>query len=263
MTIDTASATADVRGPGPRAWFHLVVVECKMVIRDTAGLVVPLGLPLLIMVMFGQGVTEEPIPDFGGRTAFDAYVVPLVLVMVVATIGVINMPSFLASYRKLGVLKRLSATPVHPLMVLVAQVVTSLLQTAVGVGLAVTVGAAFFDLRAPEHLGVAVGVFALATAAMYAVGMVIAAVSPTINASVAIGLIAFFAMGAVGGMFGPTENLPEIVARIGEFTPFGAAVPALQAAWIGQEVGSLHVASLAIATAAAGLFSALFFRWDR
>lgn len=262
MTTDTPLSTIEVRGPSPRAWFHLVAAECRMVSRDTAGLVVPLGLPLLIMVMFGQGVTEEPIPAFGGRTAFDAYVVPLVLVMVIATIGVINMPSFLAGYRKFGILKRLSATPVHPLMVLVAQVITSLLQTLIGVGLAVTVGAAFFGLRAPEHLGIAVGVFALATAAMYAVGMVVAAISPTANASVAIGLTAFFAMGAVGGMFGPVENLPDVVARIGEFTPFGAAVPALQAAWIGQGVETLHVASLAIVTAVASLFSALFFRWD-
>ncbi len=262
MSPDTTLAGIDVRGPGPRAWVHLVVVECKMVIRDTAGLIVPLGLPLLIMVMFGQGATGEAIPDLGGRSAFDVYVVPLVLVMVIATIGVINMPSFLASYRKLGILKRLSATPVHPLMVLVAQVITSLVQTALGVGLALTVGAAFFGLRAPEHLGVAFGVFALATAAMYAVGMVIAAIAPTINASVAIGLIVFFLMGAVGGLFGPVDNLPEVVARIGEFTPFGAAVPALQSAWIGQSLDTVHVASLAVATSAASLFAGVRFRWD-
>jgi ABC-2 type transport system permease protein len=263
MKGDTSLATIDGHGPGPRAWLYLVVAEGRMVIRDTAGLVVPLGLPLLIMVMFGQGATDESIPAFGGRTAFEAYVVPLVLVMVIATIGVINMPSFLASYRKFGILKRLSATPVHPLMVLVAQVVISLVQTAIGVGLALTVGAAFFGLRAPERLGTAIGVFALATAAMYAVGMVVAAVSPTVNASVAIGLVTFFAMGAVGGMFGPTENLPDIVARIGEFTPFGAAVPALQAAWIWQAPETLHVASLAIVTGVASLFAATFFRWDR
>ena len=117
--------------PGLRAWAALVVAEGKMVVRDTAGLVVPLGLPLLILVMYGIGdLNDAVVPGSGGRTVLDLYVVPLVLTIVVGTIGVVNMPSFLAYYRRAGVLKRLSVTPASPAMVLVAQVVVSAAQTA-------------------------------------------------------------------------------------------------------------------------------------
>jgi ABC-2 type transport system permease protein len=249
-------------GPGPRAWAALVVAEAKMVVRDTAGLVMPFGMPLLILVMYGiSDATEIVLPGSDGRTAFDVFVVPVVLAIVVGIVGVINMPSFLASYRRTGVLKRLSVTPASPAMVLVAQVVVSAAQTALGVTLALVVATAAFDAQPPASPWVAVGVFALSATAMYAVGMLVAAVSPTPNASLAVGLVAFFAFGATGGMFGDVSNLPEPVARVGELLPFGASVQALGDAWAGQPVEALHVAALGGAVVLCALVAARFFRW--
>lgn len=249
--------------PGPRAWGQLVVAEMRMVARDTSGLVVPLGLPLLILVMSGMGAAGQEIPGLGGLTALEAYVVPLAMVIVIAMIGVVNMPSFLAMYRQAGILRRLAATPAHPLMVLGAQVVTSVIQTVVGIGLALTVGAAAFDLQAPRQVAAAVGLVVLVAAAMYALGMVVAALAPTTNASVALGLVLFFAMGATGGLFGGMDTLPEPMARIGEVLPFGAGVLALQAAWTGTGVGLLHLGSLVVTTVVAAAVATATFRWDR
>ncbi len=256
-TIDTASA-----GPGPRAWGQLLLAELRSVMRDTSGLVVPLGLPVLIMVMFGLQAADEVIPSLDGLTAFDVYVVPLCLTIVVATIGVINLPSFLAIYRKGGVLKRLSATPVHPAMVLVAQVLTSVIQTLVGIGIAIGVAVLAFDLNAPRRLGVVIGVFALTALAMYAVGMLLGAVSPTPNAAVALGMVAFFAFGAAGGLFGPVENLPDWLARVGEVTPFGAGVEALRYAWAGETLAADHLLALGGWAVGSSLGAALLFRWE-
>lgn len=250
-----------VHRPGPRAWAALVAAECRMVVRDTAGLVVPIGLPLLILVMNAINQdADQTLP--GGRTVLDVYVLPLVLTVILATIGVVNMPSFLAYYRRTGVLRRLAVTPTHPAMVLAAQVVTSILQAAVGVGLALTVAVVAFGARLPQRPGRAVAVLALATLALYAVGMLVAAVAPSGNASVAIGLTAFFAMGATGGLFGPTQNLPEQVRVVGEALPFGASVHALGAAWSGVAPQPRHLIALAVATVLSTLVAARFFRWQ-
>jgi uncharacterized membrane protein len=135
------------------------------------GLVIPLGLPLLILVMSGMTAADEELPGLDGMTAFEAYVVPLVMIMVVAVIGVVNMPSFLAGYRKYRVLRRLAVTPANPLMVLGAQVGSSGIHTGVGIGIALTAGWGAFDLQAPHRLAATVGVVVLAAAAMYALGM--------------------------------------------------------------------------------------------
>ncbi|MBD5787895.1 ABC transporter permease [Cellulosimicrobium terreum] len=248
--------------PGPRAWAALVVAEARMVVRDTAGLVMPLGMPLLILVMYGiSDATQIVIPDSGGRTAFDVFVVPVVLAIVVAIIGVVNMPSFLAAYRRTGVLKRLSVTPASPAMVLVAQVVVSAAQTALGVALALVVATTVFDAHLPASPWIALGVLVLAAAAMYAAGMLVAAVSPTPNSALAIGLVVFFAFGATGGMFGDVSNLPEPVARAGEALPFGAAVQALGDAWAGQPVEAGHLVALGAAAVVCSLVASRFFRW--
>ena len=92
--------------------------------------------------------------------------------------------------------------------------------------------------------------------------MVVAAVSPTPNAAVAIGLVGFLGLGALGGMFGGREALPDPLARIGDHLPFGAGVQALQQAWLGLPLEAAPLLSLAAAVVVGVVISALCFRWD-
>lgn len=254
------SSAATIHRPGLGSWLTLIRCEAKMVIRDTAGLVVPIGLPLLILVMNASAAGEEEI--VAGRTVLDVYILPLVFTIVIATIGIINMPSFLAYYRRTGILRRLAVTPASPAMVLVAQAVVSLLQAIIGIGVAFAVAVLAFDAQLPVRVGVAIGIVALSLTAMYALGMVVAALAPTPNSAVAIGLVGFFGLGALGGLFGGREALPDTLARLGEWLPFGATVEALSSAWAGQAVESVHLVSLAVSTVVGVVVAAVFFRWD-
>ncbi|MGO1410626.1 MULTISPECIES: ABC transporter permease [unclassified Microbacterium] len=252
-----------VARPSAAAWGELIRAEMRSVIRDTAGLLIPIGMPSLLLVTQGAAASQEILPDTGGRSVYEIFVLPLMLVMVVALVGVVNMPSFLATYRTSGLLKRLATTPAHPAMLLCAQLVVSLAQTVVGVGIALGLSAALFGIVGPAHVWMTVGVFALVCVAMYAIGMLVAAVSPTPNASVAIGLVTFFAIGALGGMLGGAQNLPGPIAEIGRWLPYGAGTHALQLAWIGDPVPWQPLVALAAATVLGGAFAVKFFRWTR
>ncbi len=262
--IDTVP---DAARPGADAWAYLTLSEAKLVVRDTSGLIIPIVLPVLLLVMNGLGQAggddAASIPELGGSSVMEAIIVPMTLVMIVALVGVVNMPSFLAMHRKTGVLRRMSTTPANPAMVLVAQVVVSLAQTTVGIALALGVGATAFDVGAPPSVGATVGVFVLLAAAMYAVGALIGAVAPTTNAAIAIGLLAFFAMMAVGGGFGSREDLPDVLATVGEWLPYGAGIEALSAAWQGAAIEPLHLAVLAVTAVVAGGLAVTFFRWNQ
>lgn len=263
-TLAPVPAPAPVAArPGADAWGYLIVSEGRLVARDTAGLIIPLVLPLLIMVMSSLGLTDalRELPEFGGLSPLEAIVAPLTVVMIVAIVGIVNMPSFLATHRKTGVLRRLSTTPASPSMVLVAQVVVSFVQTVVGTVLALGLAAVAFDLQAPRHLAVAIGVFVLTALAMYAVGMLIGAVAPSANAAIAIGLLAFFGLLALGGGFGGPDALPDAVATAGGWLPYGAGADALGAAWIGEPVEALHLAVLTVTTVVAASIAILRFRW--
>ncbi|GAA3647169.1 ABC transporter permease [Nonomuraea antimicrobica] len=258
--LDGVPATTAVHRPGPRSWGVLLVSELKMVARDTAGLIVPVVLPMLILVMNASGAGGQAVA--GGRTALDVYVLPLVFTMVVAMTGIVNMPSFLAYYRRTGILRRLAVTPASPAMVLVAQVAVGVLQTAVGVAAAWLLATLAFGARPPADAGAALGVLVLTTAAMYAVGMVVAALAPTPNSAVAIGLVLFFALGALGGMFGGQDGLPDVLATAGEWLPFGAAAEALSLTWLGHPVEPAHLIGLGSTVLACGGVAAVFFRWE-
>lgn len=251
--------------PGLDAWWRLTLTEGKLVARDTAGLVIPLGMPVLILVMAGLGLTDEDreasASAFNGMSALEGYIVPMTVAMVVAIIGMVNMPSFLATYRRFGILRRLSTTPAHPLMVLGAQVLVSLAQTVVGVALAVGTATVAFDLEAPAAVLPTLGAMALTAVAMYGVGMVVAAVSPTPNSSVAIGLVAFFVTMALGGGFGNRDALPERMAEVGGYLPFGAGLDVIGAAWVGESADGAQILALAATVAVGALVGVRLFRW--
>lgn len=252
--------TIEVRRPGVSAWMKLIVAEARMVVRDTAGLIIPLGMPLLIMVM--QAPSASGATTATGHSALEFYVLPVVFAMVIATIAVINMPSFLATYRKTKILRRLAVTPASPAMVLVAQMVVSVIQVLLGIGIAYAVAAVVWDAGLPDNLPVAVLVLVATFTAMYGLGMVVASIARTPNASVAIGLVFFFGIAALGGMFGPMENFPDIMQTIGAWLPFGAAVEAMQSAWVGETVAWENWVSLGVTTVLGGTVAAVLFRWE-
>lgn len=259
MSFDVSSVQA--RRPGVRSLGVMVVSELKMVVRDVSGLVVPLVLPLLILVMSASAATAE-VDEASGLSGLEVYVLPIVIAIVFSLIGVVNMPSFIAYYRKAGVLRRLAVTPASPSMVLVAQVVVSLIQAAIGVGVALLVAVTFFEASLPGNLLAFVGVMLLGLLAMYGIGMVVAAVAPSPSGAVAIALIVFFALGATGGMFGGRDALPDTVATIGEHLPFGALVEALGDLWLRGSVEPVHLIAMAAAAVLGGAIAALTFRWD-
>lgn len=256
----TSTALPPARRLRAAAWGRLLLAETRMVVRDTSGLLLPIGMPLLLLVMNGMGGSAEQVMP-SGTTVMNEILMPLTVTMVVALVGVVNMPSFLSSYRRYGILKGLAVTPARPVMILVAQVVVSLGQVLLGVALMAAVGAAFFGVTLPAAAGWAALVGVLLVGAMYGVGILVAALAPTVNAALAIGLGAFFVMLALGGGFGPTAGLPEVLTAVGEALPYGAANAALSAAWSGAQPETAHLVALGAWAVVTGGLAARFFRW--
>lgn len=249
------------RGPGPHAWGMMILAEGRSITRDYAGLLLPLVLPLLVMVSTATMAASEPIGDTG-FTAFEVFVLPIVLTMVLAYVGLLNMPSYLSSYRKTGVLRRLGATPASPLMVLVAQIVVSALLAVVGIALALVVAFVFFDALTPASVPAVVGASLLVMVCMYGIGMIVASLAPTINSAIAIGILLFLGLGALGGMFGGRALLPAVLEEAGGYLPFGAGADLIAATWTGQPVELSMVLPLVVAVIASVGISLAFFRWE-
>jgi ABC-2 type transport system permease protein len=66
----------------------------------------------------------------------------------------------------------------------------------------------------------------------------------------------------LAGLYFPREVMPEVLRRIGDFTPLGAGVQALQDATTGAWPQPLHLAVLAAIAIGASLTAARLFRWE-
>jgi ABC-2 type transport system permease protein len=234
--------------------------EAKLLFREPISWLAAIALPSAILLIFGSLFAGgEPDPAFGGLRFIDVFV-PSLVVITVGTLGIQTLPIRLATYREKGVLRRLSTTPAHPARLLVAQLIVYLVTALVALVLLIVVARVAYGVPFPHHLLGYVAAVALGTSSMFVIGLILAAVAPTARVATAVAIPMFFAVMFLGGVYVPRIALPDILVRIGEFTPPG--VQGLQDAWLGNGPQLAPLVVLAVLTVVGGTFAARAFRWE-
>ena len=254
------------RGPGappPRAAFgRLVASEWRLTLRTPTGLVWGLGMPILLLVIFGSvPALHDPIPGLGGLSFFQAYL-PILIALSLALLALIGLPVPLASYRERGVLRRMEVTPVPPSWLLGAQLAINLALFSVAALVLVLGGAIAFNSHFPRQAPGFVLSLALAVAAMFALGLWVAAAASTQRAASAIGAIFLYPLLFFAGVWLPREAMAPALRTVSDLTGLGAAVQAMQSSIQGRFPSA---ESLLVMTAWAVIFgwlSVRMFRWE-
>ena len=97
-------------------------LELKLFMREPLTVLFALALPLTSLFVMG-GVFGNQVEEgyYGGVCAM-SYYVPAYLALVAASVGLISMPTHIATSRELGVLKRYRASGISPWAVAGSQV---------------------------------------------------------------------------------------------------------------------------------------------
>ncbi|HEU4423738.1 MAG TPA: ABC transporter permease [Pilimelia sp.] len=245
-----------------RTLVKLTGSELKLFLREPLGVFFVVAFPSILVGILGSiPGFREPTPDLGGLRVIDLYVT-ISITLGLAILALQGAPVVLATYRERGVLRRLSTTPVHPAKLLVAQLTSNLVAFSASTVLVLAVGRIVFDVPLPRHLGAYVVAFALATSALFAMGVFVAAIAPNGKAGNAIGTILFFPVMFFAGLYVPREAMPETLRRIGDFTPLGAGEQALRDASTGLWPHAGQIAVLGAYIVVFGLAAARLFRWE-
>ena len=244
------------------AFGKLVLNEARVTWRRPIGLIGGVGIPVLLMVVFGELPSfQTPSSAAGGHTVFSLYV-PILIVFGLAMLALLGIPIPLASYRELGVLRRLSTTPVPPSWLLAAQAVVQLCVALTAFAVILVSSVTAFGVSAPKNpagLGLSV---VLSIAGLFPIGLMVAAVARTANAANVVGRLAFFPMMFFAGLWLPRALMPGVLVDISNYTPLGAAVEAMQDS---MQTGFPPVQPLLVLAAYAVVFGYLarrFFRWE-
>jgi ABC-2 type transport system permease protein len=236
-------------------------MEARLLAREPLALFFSIVFPTLLLIVMGLvPALTEPSEQFGGARFID-YFAPSIIVLTLAMIALQVVPNTLAAYREQGVMRRLSVTPASPAHVLIAHLATNLGVALLSTVLVVAVGRIAFDVPLPRHMLGFVVAFVVGMTALFALGLIIAAVATTTRAASGLATLAFMVVMFFGGVYLPRFLLPDTIVRIGAYTPPG--VQALLDGWIGTAPPSgFHLLIMGLIAVAAAAAAAKLFRWE-
>ncbi|MFJ4935537.1 ABC transporter permease [Streptomyces pseudovenezuelae] len=236
--------------------------EVRLFRREPGALFWILLFPTLLLVILGSIPSfRNHDADLGGLRTIDVYV-PVAVLLGLIVGGLQSMPQTLTGYRERGILRRMSTTPVRPAALLTAQMTVYGGAALASALLALLVGRFAFAVRLPEQLPGYLLALVLAVLAALALGAVVSALSRTTKIASAIGSAVFFPAMFCAGVWAPVQTMPDVLARIVGYTPFGAAAEALNRAAAGDWPGWNHLGVLVAWTVLLTAAASRWFRWE-
>jgi ABC-2 type transport system permease protein len=180
---------------------------------------------------------------------------------VVAALALVSLPSPLATYRQEGILRRLATTPAPRSWVLAAPVLINLCLAIAGFIIIFVAGHLAFGLASPRSIGALALTLALCIAALFAIGLAIAAVAHVSGLQL-ISAATFLPLVFFAGLWIPRQEMPSALQHISDYTPLGAGVQATQAAIAGTFPPTRPLLVMVAYTVIFGLAAWRFFRWE-
>lgn len=254
MTPTTASYPAPVHtGQGARRSMtrRLLALELRLVARDPFTLIFVVGFPILCVLTLGGVFGTEPAHGFPINPSH--YYIASYFTVMIGAVGLVMLPTHIASYRERGVLRRFTAAGFSPWSFLQAEACLGLISIAVASVALLLVAAPVYGvppLQDPLRAGAGIVVASLA---FVAIGVLLGTLLPTVRAAQAVGLLLYFPSILLGVGGPPTSVMPPIVRAIAENHPLALASQAIRDPWLGLGEGSaplLIVATIAVAAAA-------------
>ncbi len=120
-----------------------------------------------------------------------------------------------------------------------------------------------FHVPAPAAPGWFILSVLLGIAALFAVGLLAAAVAPTARSAAGLGYLLFFPNMFLAGVYFPTEEMSPAMRQIGNFTPLGSALHAVRDSWMGLTPRPEYLGIMAAYAVIAAALTARFFRWEQ
>jgi ABC-2 type transport system permease protein len=178
--------------------------------------------------------------------------------------AVSSLVTIISIYREGGILKRLRATPLSPLVILSAHVIVKLLFTAITLAVMVLAGRQYFPPGTPVPV-VSFGVALLfSTWSILSIGFLIASIVPTARFAQPVAALILYPLVGLSGLFFSIDILPWPVQVAARLQPLSHAVSLLDGIWRG-EAWSAHLGDVAALAALFAVFAAIssrVFRWE-
>jgi ABC-2 type transport system permease protein len=248
------------RFQGPVA--ELLKIEGKLALREPTGLAMGIGFPIILLVIFGIiGIAVPGNVAGTGLTILDIYV-PIVIVIGFISTGISSLPVTLVRYREMGWLRRISTTPTPPSRLLAAQLTLNLVVALVTILIVIFGSELVFGAALQVSIPYFVLSIVLSIAALFSLGLVVAALAPsqTIASGLSGGL--FFLLLLLSGLWIQPSIVGEPFATIMYYSPSGAAVRTLLYSAFNATPPLTAIVAMVVYALIFAFIAIRYFRWE-
>ena len=246
-----------------RGFGKLAVMELRLYFREPMASFFTLIFPMMLLFLFGVIYGNKPTPFFGGLGFIDT-AVPAYTAIIVGTTGLMSLTISVAANRERGVLRRFRATPLNPLAVVGAQVVTLFIMTTLGMVLLVLAGRLIYHMRFSGNVFSVFGGFTVSCLGFFALGFFLAGLMPNARTAQVAAMVLYYPMMFLTGAAIPREVLPQAVRKFARFLPMDPVVSLLRGLWKGDP-WSAHLDNVLFLLGIAvvgSIIAAKTFRWE-
>ncbi len=189
-----------------------VRLEMRLFLRRKDDLFWTLAFPLFFIVLFGLIYGEMQWEDLGLRAI--EYILPGIVVMALMTSGIMATASGFVEERERGIYRRLSLTPLKRYTILGGQLIQRYVVNLVQTALLLTVGVLAFNISIEGNPFYVWLVVTLGALCFLSIGFLLTGLIKTARAANGISMVVFFMFMFLGGVFFPTELMPDFLGAI-------------------------------------------------
>jgi ABC-2 type transport system permease protein len=239
----------------------LTRTELKLNLREPLATFFTLAFPLMVLVIFGSIFGNQPGADSDGWGAMDLSVQGY-FAMIIGTVTLLGLPVVVSAYREYKIFRRMRATPLRPMTIILAHSTVQLIMTTLGVTMLLVGGVVLYNLRMPVNpAGVIIGAV-VSFLAFASIGFLIGGVAGTSRTAQVIGNVFYFPQLFLAGAAIPREFFPESLKTWTAWLPMTQVVNVIKDPWKGEPVNVAALAMLAVIGLVCALASSRVFRWE-
>jgi imidazolonepropionase-like amidohydrolase/ABC-type multidrug transport system permease subunit len=242
-----------------KAYIALIKIDLKLATRNRTVIFFNIVFPLFFFFIFAQSSHAEQ----GGAITQ--------IIAMVSTIGVIGTGLFgagmrAAQERENNTLRRYKVTPIGPLPLLVSSMVTGLILYLPTIALILALAIGVYHMPAPPQLVAMVLFISIGVLAFRSLGLIVASVVNSMQESVILIQLLYFAMLFLSGATFPITDMPNWLQTVAQFIPASYLVSGLQGILLRNEgfiQNAAAVGALLVTMVVATFVSTKVFRWEK
>lgn len=244
-----------------RSLFTLTKTDFKLYLREPAAFFFTLIFPVMLLLIFGAIFGNDIDPDFGPYGAMDV-AVPGYTGLIIGTTTLLSIPIFVSTSRQQGIFRRMRATPLRPINIILSQSSVNLIMVVLGLILLVIGGSVFFGVDMPRNWLYLAASIVISYLGFAAQGFLIGGIAGSSRTAQVIGNVLYFPQLFLSGAAVPREIFSDRLRDWTSWLPMTQMIATLKSAWLDGEfdrVGALYMVALCVVCVAV---ATRFFKWE-